>query len=84
MFGLTELHIPEFWAEIHEKKDHCAEEEALVAMGGTRPEPWLSFCQNPRPLRTGIITGEIIDEEIATLKREWEEQHGTTSVRDER
>ncbi len=40
------------------------------------PRPWLSYCKNPRPFRTGRIYGWEITEENERLRREWEAKHG--------
>jgi len=72
--------IPESWAKQWENRDHCAEEERAFRETGKRPPVWESYCQNPRPLRTGLITGESLVEERRELKLEWEERYGLTPL----
>lgn len=74
------IRIPESWAKGWETRDHCAEEERAFRERGFKPPPWESYCHNPRPLRTGLITGESLVEESRELKREWEERHGLTPL----
>jgi len=76
----TRITIPESWAEGWENRDHCAAEERLYPNKADRPPPWESYCHNPRPLRTGLITAESYWEERMELKREWDERHGLTPL----
>jgi len=76
----TEIRIPKGWAKGWETRDHCGREEIHFRATGYKPPPWESYCHNPRPLTTGLITGESLIEESRELKREWDERHGLTPL----
>jgi len=78
----TDDYVSEDMARYLDTVDHCAAEERMFEHVGSRPPPWLSYCQNPRPHRRGFWTGEMIAEENERLKTEWEEKHGKTPLRD--
>ena len=79
---VTGMYVSEAWARNHARKDHCAEEEEAARKGWRIPPPWQSYCHNPRPLKAGYVTSAEYDAEQKTLKREWEERHGATPLRD--
>jgi len=79
---LTDVFVSESEARQHDAWDHCADEAKADSAGYPLPPPWLSYCRNPRPLMTGFVTGRMRAEENAKLKREWEEKHGKTPLRE--
>ena len=69
----TAITIPEHWA----KQDQCELEKWSEKRGFKfRGPPWQSYCLNPRPFKTGRMTGWDMAREDARLRREWEAKHG--------
>lgn len=76
----AEIRIPESWAKGWETRDHCGIEERQFRETGYKPPPWESYCHNPRPLRTGLITAESLEKESQELKREWDKRYSLTPL----
>ncbi len=63
---------PRWFADMN----HCTLEKVAVRMGESPPEPWLSYCDNPRPYPTGTYTIEEWFEHQEELKKYWMTKHG--------
>ncbi len=66
------IRIPAWMARV----DQCEIEKLNVRTGGNPPAPWLSYCENPRPVLVGTFSEEEYNNEKERLKREWEAERG--------